>query len=878
MVVSSPGPGMPGTPTFSENRILPWVLVLVLGLPVPPARGQEPWGADPVASGAILDLQSAPDPDARREAASILSTIGSPAAVQALQGALSGDSDPGVRASAAEALGRLGPLARAAVPGLIRALEDLESSPHGDRATVCSAAASALGGLGRYALDAIAPLARAGTEACGGNPPAVPGALSLMARDLARVSSSLPSSDLEMALGAFEEARTTLDSSFPPGAGQSLLQLRREIRARRLGWLAPAARAALGAGGAILSLLGHLRGLLVAFLVIALVLLALRHSGRILPRLGIPVAPAGWKGVLILGPWKRSTPAWKETGSSRGFDARGAPREEESPPPKGSRVNVTLGEIRQRYQPAPGGPTRERVERVVQALAWTLMEEGRLEGWISLDGFQDPRGEPELEVVLGYLQEPLKVAEWNPRENRLRLSATEEETAQLGSLHLLKERRAQPQEILAHLGSLDRALSKGRARKRKAGFLRILASSLLDMADELEADGSDLGIAEEALVALAGPEKMRSRRGGDPGPARTPIQETGSRSSQDWSPKMDDGLHPDPGARFQRLLSRLQSEDHPAVRERIITTMGGMGPQARKALPILMASVEKDPPGVALAALDTLGRIGPGAEAAAPVLLRTLEHGSPSHRLAATRALGRLGDAGDGAAPTLLSWISREGIPHELRAGAAEALGGMPGQAEAAIPPLLELLRSPVATEVRTAAALALGKLDPGRKDVEEALARAREVPDPALQGMVAVAVFVRNQRLGGPGRESKDVDPAQWAIPMAITGAVLAVLQLGAVVGSEFLSPGTILPALFVGPVMAFLGGIAYAVATRRLPLNPTLGSGVTGWGGASLGLLMGFMVSAALSPLTLVIGGGLALGSGAFGGALVYTAVSEL
>ena len=841
---------------------------------------------------AILELQAAPDPKRRREAASLLATVGSPGAVQALRVALTGDPDPSVRGAAARALGRLGPLARGAVPDLVRGLDDPATPGSQGNETVCSLSAGALGSLGRHGLDAAVPLAQAGVTGCGTDPSAPLAALSLLARDLSRVSSSLSEEELQAAMEGFQEARDILGPSFPPEAGQALAETRREVRARQMSWLGPAAYTMLAAGGGVISLLRRVGGVLAAILFSGLVLLALRNAGRFLPRLADAPEGKAWPfRVLVMGGSQRFMLKAVQNGKDRAATASeagkgdregGSKRSSEILPhdpdcsPRGSRIDVILGEIQDRYRYVPGAPSREDAQRILQALAWMVMQNGRLEGWVAMEEIPELEGLTDLEETLEFLQDSMDMARWDPAGRRVRLTLGQDETAHLGSLFLLKEVRAGPREILAHLGAFHHRAARSRGRKEKGRFLHLAAQALLEVAHAMEGEAPPLGVAEEALRTLTGaPDdgvqgNEGSWEGAGGGAGGIPMEAGGGR-------KPGGSGTPESAARLRRLTGRLHSEEHPAVRERVISAMGGMGPEATAALPLLMEAVEREPPGVALAALDTLGRIGPGAEEAAPILLETLKKGRPAHRLAATRALGRLGPRGEEAAPTLLSWVSKDGIPHELKAGAAEALGGMPGQAEAAIPPLLELLRSPVATEVRAAAALALARLDPGRNEVRDALTQAGKVQDGALQGMVAVAFLVREERLGKAPRREEPVDPARWLVPMGATAGVLGVLQLGAVVGSEVLSPGTILPALFVGPVMAFLAGITYAVATRRLPLNPALGSGAAAWVGASMGLLLGFPVSTALTPLALVVGGGMALASGVFGGALVYTAISE-
>jgi len=896
------------------------VAALCILLPGPVLAQDGGSESSPAVSSVILDLQVAADPEVRRDAAATLSGLGSPAAVRALQAAVSRDPEPSVRVAAAAALGSMGFQARAVVPDLIRALQDLESPPAGGP-PVCSAAAKALGELGRYALAAIGPLARSSPAGCG-DTAAVNGALVRMAREFERIAPSLSLAEQEGTLGAFQEAREILGGTLPAEALQSLDGVQRQIRTRKLGWLYPAITVGAATATTLVSAARSVSGILAGIAVLVLLALLLKNVRRVFP-VRLPesdVQDSELARLRSLEDWLRrpgaiidrleATPismvsilmrraretgvvleveevvaeeAWEAFTQSAGGgvipssaaafwleDTLRKAQEGRGFSPPATIAEAAAAEVRCRIG-SPPGPSKEVVEGMLQALAWEAVRRGQTAGWVPLDPVTNRFPGGDMEAVLAHAEGPMGALDWDRRRSRVQFVLDEETTTRLGTRHLLTALKARPDEILAHLGDIHReAVSQG-DRRHASAHLRRVARALLDVAQSLEEEAPDLGIAEEALTSLAASGRVEDGVVESSGSSSAGTDHLGTLGSTS-------DVNPAATARLNRLLGRLDTEAHPSVRERIITVMGTMGPEARRALPVLASAVDKEPPGVALAALDAMGKIGPGAADAAPLLMEVLEKGRPMHRLAATRALGRIGPSGEAAAPTLLSWVSSEGVPHELRTRAVEALGGMPGYAETALPTLTELLRSPVAAEVQQAAILALARLDTGRRDVDEVFARARKSRDPALKGMLAVAILIRDDRLGKNPRTARTVPAAAWAIPMATTAGILAMLQLGAVAGSELLSPGTVLPALFVGPALAFLGGIAYAVATRRLPLHPALGSGVTGWGGASTGLLMGFLISTALSPLSLVIGGGLALGSGAFGGVLVHTALTEL
>jgi len=866
----------------------------------------------------IFALQADADPAVRARAAHALTSMGTPPAVRALRTSLTEDPDPEVRVAAAQALGALGPMARSAIPELVRAL-----TPTGDDGTVCGAAAEALGSLGRWATEAVRPLAGAAASGCGGNPDAPLAALSLIARDVARRSETLSREELQGFLAEFEEAERESGIRVPKEVRDSLTRIQGTIRARSPDWIGEGVALLAPLFGMVFSALRSVGGMAVALLIAGLVLLGLRNLKRFLPGdepgAGNP-SPArwSWREVEIWlkrpeGVWGAGHPGpdsmisylrekagrdgvslemgdvvledhWEafartaaggsipSYAASRWVEATLASEAEggETRPP-GSILDVTLAEIDGRYVPGPEAPPKEYVSRTIQAVAWETLKTGSLNGWVRTRDLGSMGSEAELDIILDYAANEMGLLKAEPRKGRVQLTTDGEMNARLGGLHLLRSGSVSGPEVLGQIATLQEAAVNSVGRERAPAFLRTVAQALLDAAAGLEEDAPDLGIAEEALAELA--ESRQARSGGagpDPGVPDAPSTGSGMVGFR--------GQSESTRTRLKRLQSRLRSEKHSTVRERIYRAIGEIGPPARPALPLLMDAVERDPVGAAVAAVDAMGRIGPDAGRAVPLLMEHLETGNPDLRLAATRALGRMGPSAAAAAPVLMRWTSEGGVPHELQARAVEALGGMPEEAVVSIPTLTDLLRSPVAMEVRAAAALALGRIDPGRREVREALLWAQGTQDPALRGMAGVALLVRERRLsllGGSGLS----DPARsWALPMLVGAGILTLLEIGALLVTQLVTPGTLLPTLFLTPVLAFLAGVSYAVATRRLRRHPALGGGVTGWAGASAGLLVGLAVSAAVTPVAVLVGGCLALGSGAFGGTLVRTALAEI
>ncbi len=722
----------------------------------------------------------------------------------------------------------------------------------------CIQAARTLGAMGLGAITAVEPLSRAARTGCGSGDPTPGRSLSLIAGALLRAGPSLSAEDLEAGLAVFESAEQEL-GMLPEGVSQSLAGVRSLYRTRRFGWVAPAVGLAGSGLAAGASALRFLSGILAALLLTVLLLLLLRNFGRVLPGFGKRLQGAGADRSRSL-----SLEIWLRRPEKRGSNPLGLPAGK--PGTKGREVDVILAEIRTRQEAARKPPPRDRVEELLGALAWEATLRGNPTGPVPEEALPDWVRQAEGPGTADFICEDLSMARRGPGGQGLSLTLEREEILRLGARHVLKEERPSPSRILAEMGEIHGALANRKNRTKAASLLREVAHSLLEAADHLEEGAPGLGIAEAALLELAGlGQNPELGRVGDRGEGAAP-----NRRVKDTDPQAQE--------KTRRLLRRLEGESNPAVREKIFGAMGRLGPGAGAALPTLVEAVERETPGAALAAMESLGRMGPAAAPAAPLLVGALESGRPSHRLTAARALGRLGTSGEAAAPVLLEWISRDGVPHQLMAGAAEALGGMPGQAEAAIPPLTQLLRSPVAREVQAAAALALGRLDPGRREVLETLKEAGKRGDPTVRGMVEIAIIVRNGRVGTKRGATGPVPPLRWLLPMTFTAAVLGGMEFLAVLGTELLSPGTVLPALFLAPVLAFVAGMIYAFVIRKLPLHPALGSGAAGGGGVSAGLLLGFLASSAMTPVGVMVGGGLAAGSGVFAGTLIHTALEEL
>jgi HEAT repeat protein len=145
-VGTAASPAVPALTAALEDPALRSQAVVALGKMGPAARPAAP---------ALVGLLRAPSSSDRVSAAIALGTIGAdsatvPAVALALGMALKDESTT-LRQQAAQALGQLGPSARAAVPHLVEALQ-------GDNPFVCGYAAHALGEMGKAAQAALPAL------------------------------------------------------------------------------------------------------------------------------------------------------------------------------------------------------------------------------------------------------------------------------------------------------------------------------------------------------------------------------------------------------------------------------------------------------------------------------------------------------------------------------------------------------------------------------------------------------------------------------------------------------------------------------------------------------------------------------------------------
>ena len=139
------------------------------------------------------------------------------------------------------------------------------------------------------------------------------------------------------------------------------------------------------------------------------------------------------------------------------------------------------------------------------------------------------------------------------------------------------------------------------------------------------------------------------------------------------------------------VLAKATRDPSDKVRDYVIHAVGEIGPQAKEAVPELLAALTADQKkrqsDAGLAIAQALGEIGLGAKEAVPALVAMMKADDPVNRFAPTMALGWMGSAARPAVPALKAAVEK-GDPEE-RWFAARALVRVDRSNADAVIPLL---------------------------------------------------------------------------------------------------------------------------------------------------------------------------------------------
>lgn len=190
-------------------------------------------------------------------------------------------------------------------------------------------------------------------------------------------------------------------------------------------------------------------------------------------------------------------------------------------------------------------------------------------------------------------------------------------------------------------------------------------------------------------------------------------------------------------------LIKILSDEKPLVRREAANAISLTGVLAKSATPSLIKALktEKDP-GVAMELITALAEIGPSAAAAIPEITPYLSSDDPMSRIVATYALARFGKAAKATVPTLEKDLAKH-HPDEntITLWALSKIDPTPQRAKAAAPALTALLTEHPNPDARLEAAISLGEFGIKTPEITQALKTAAKDKDPGVQKAAAAAL-----------------------------------------------------------------------------------------------------------------------------------------
>jgi HEAT repeat protein len=214
-------------------------------------------------------------------------------------------------------------------------------------------------------------------------------------------------------------------------------------------------------------------------------------------------------------------------------------------------------------------------------------------------------------------------------------------------------------------------------------------------------------------------------------------------------------------------LAKTLRDPSAAARARAARALARFGPEARAALPSLLIAAQENDETVSIAALLALGEMESEAQSAVPALTKLLRRGKPRVQEQVLRTLQRIGAA---AVPTLVEIVRTE-TPEKSRVAALAALEYLGPDAKEALPALRETMKHKSA-QLRAATAAALRGLGRDAQEATPELLHALNDREYIVQ-VQAANTLVRLGTLGVPGLLQKIREADQnmrWAVPVLLT------------------------------------------------------------------------------------------------------------
>ena len=178
-------------------------------------------------------------------------------------------------------------------------------------------------------------------------------------------------------------------------------------------------------------------------------------------------------------------------------------------------------------------------------------------------------------------------------------------------------------------------------------------------------------------------------------------------------------------------LIEVLTDKNENVRAFAVNALGKMGSQAQAAVPALIVALEDENSIVRFNAAYALAWISPTTTEAVPILIEALNKRNFRTRREVVVALGQFNSEAKAIVPVLIKALTDEN--KDVRVSAANALGSIGVAAQAAIPDLREALHDPD-SDVRSRADFALKKITP-----ESTSAQNPTTPDSQLTNPVEV-------------------------------------------------------------------------------------------------------------------------------------------
>jgi HEAT repeat protein len=163
-------------------------------------------------------------------------------------------------------------------------------------------------------------------------------------------------------------------------------------------------------------------------------------------------------------------------------------------------------------------------------------------------------------------------------------------------------------------------------------------------------------------------------------------------------------------ATISALIQALKDKEA-MVRSEAAAALGRIGPQAQRAVPALTLALKDKDELVRDEAAQALGFVGPAAKPALAALVEVIEEAKGKARLTAICAVAKIDGEHPGGMPTLIAALDDKKIEPEVRKLALNALIQIGPAARSAVPALIRVLKEPDTPDTYESSVMALGRI-----------------------------------------------------------------------------------------------------------------------------------------------------------------------